>query len=126
MPALSRHDACTHFGLLYGQSIHVDDSKLVDISNWGLCQVQSGAAELLCSQFLHFPVMSKLGLVLRRQVHLAAKSGDKSGLITVSRTCLFDCGSRQLYIFSLSYTDSIESYEHKVSEGDVQIYPMHL
>jgi hypothetical protein len=70
--------------------------------------------------------MSKLGLVLWRQVHLAAKSGDESGLITVSRTSLFDCGSRQLYILSLSYTDSIESYEHKVSEGDVQIYPMHL
>jgi hypothetical protein len=54
-------------------------------------------------------------------MHLAAKSGDKSGLITVSCTSLFDCGSRQLYIFSLSYTDSIESYGHKVSEGDVQI-----
>ncbi|CAK9203437.1 unnamed protein product [Sphagnum troendelagicum] len=61
-----------------------------------------------------------------QEVHLAAKSGDESGLITVSCTSLFDCGSRQLYIFSLSYTDSIESYDHKVSEGDVQIYPMHL
>ncbi|CAK9863948.1 unnamed protein product [Sphagnum jensenii] len=49
----------------------------------------------------------------KQEVHLAAKSGDESGLITVFRTSLFDCGSRQLYIFSLSYTDSIESYDHK-------------
>jgi hypothetical protein len=69
--------------------------------------------------------MSKLGLVLQRQVHLAAKSGDESGLITVSCTSSLIVAVDNT-IFSLSYTDYIESNDHNVSEGDVQKYPIHL